>query len=485
MQLSKSVALSRDDCDHSRFWYVDADLDHGGGNEYLHRAIAKASHHAFLVRGAHPAVHDLNPIVSQCTPFETLGGCSDGAHFFVRRVNPRQHVVGSITRGQLAMHDLLDPVQLCFIEDQRFHRRTLRRQFVKKRNIQIGKQAERQTSWYRRGGHHQQIRPRAQGLQFRAVEHAKAMLLVDDSQAQTLYPYPFLNDCLRAEYDGHGAAVKPAQERRAGATLDFAGQQRGRNPEVSAEALKTSVMLLRQQFGRSHHRDLVARFDHTDRSAEGNQRLTAAHIPKQHAVHLRGPFQVGGDFTDRASLRTGQSKRQAREQGARLPRAAFDSDSGPLPRAFSFQAQRQLEGEQLIERQGQVLPGTFRIQCAHVGVRGGLVQPGQGLRHGEKVMVHFLRNGRTNLLLHLTKRVPCDAGEDPLAHSGGKVVVGANRGRRARGENVDFGLDEFDISLWCLGYPTVSENAFTRGEFSPHVTGEIKPHHPDPAGTAA
>ena len=113
------------------------------------------------------------------------------------------------------------------------------------------------------------------------------------------------------------------------------------------------------------------------------------------------------------------------------------------------------------------------------------MQPGQGLRHGEKVVVHLLRNRRTNLLLHLAKRVARDAGEDPLTHSGGKVVVRTNRGRRARGEKVDFGLDDFDISFPCLGHPTMCEYAFARRELSAHVAGQIKPHHPNPDGAAA
>ena len=77
------------------------------------------------------------------------------------------------------------------------------------------------------------------------------------------------------------------------------------------------------------------------------------------------------------------------------------------------------------------------------------------------------------------------AGEDPLAHSGRQIVVRANRWRRACGEEVDFGLDDFDISLRRLGHAPVGEDTLAHGEPSTHIAGQIKPHYPHPGGAAA
>ena len=87
-----------------------------------------------------------------------------------------------------------------------------------------------------------------------------------------------------------------------------------------------AVMLLGEDFGRRHERDLVARLDGLQRRQRGDDGLAAADIALQQALHRLAARQVAPDLGDDALLRARERERQPLAQcvgqRSRCPAAA-------------------------------------------------------------------------------------------------------------------------------------------------------------------
>ena len=73
-------------------------------------------------------------------------------------------------------------------------------------------------------------------------------------------------------------------------------------------------MLLGQQFGWRHQRDLALAADRTGRRRRRDHRFSAANVALHQAHHRPLAAQVGVDFIEGAALRCGQPERQAGEK---------------------------------------------------------------------------------------------------------------------------------------------------------------------------
>ena len=69
-------------------------------------------------------------------------------------------------------------------------------------------------------------------------------------------------------------------------------------------------MLLRQNFGRRHQRDLKSVLHGDNRGFKGDDRLTRADVPLQQAAHGKGLPHIGSDFFQHSFLRSRGMKRQ-------------------------------------------------------------------------------------------------------------------------------------------------------------------------------
>ena len=77
-----------------------------------------------------------------------------------------------------------------------------------------------------------------------------------------------------------------------------------------------AVVLLGEDFGRRHERDLLAALDRLQRGERGDDRLAGAHVALQQALHRRRALQVVRDLAPHALLRARELEAGALDQVA-------------------------------------------------------------------------------------------------------------------------------------------------------------------------
>jgi hypothetical protein len=142
------------------------------------------------------------------------------------------------------------------------------------------------------------------------LQHAEAVLLVDGYEAQTRELHVVFDQGVRT-YRELGFAVAHSFEggcffRR----LHSADQQFQAISGVLENAPRGKVVLHRQYFRWRHQRGLAAVGDGDYRGLQRHNRLAAAHIALQQAIHRRRLFKVRSNFTEHAFLRRRGFERQ-------------------------------------------------------------------------------------------------------------------------------------------------------------------------------
>ena len=200
--------------------------------------------------------------------------------------------------------------------------------------------------------------------QGQALLHAKAMLLVDDGQAQTRELHLRLDDGMRADDQRRRAAFNGGQHGRALFLLLAASQPchalATRRQQGGEPVGQLGEVLLGQDLGGRHQRALPAGVDGHAGGQRRHHRLAAAHVALQQAVHGLGARQVGGDFLAHAALRAGQVEGQRGQQ--LLGQAAARRVQGRRPQAGALGTRlvlRQLLRQQLLGL--QALPGRVAV----------------------------------------------------------------------------------------------------------------------------
>ena len=183
-----------------------------------------------------------------------------------------------------------------------------------------------------------------------AMVHAETVLLVDDGQGQRLELHRVFNQRVGAHDDLDRAVEQAGVDPLAFFRLGRAGQQRHRGARRGQELLHTVVVLVGQHLGRRHHAGLVAVVERHHGREHRHQRLAAAHVALQQAVHLLAAGHIRADLLEHALLRPGQGERQAFISLVEIGPDATEHHPavGPHPDALLPQ-QRKLEVEQFLE----------------------------------------------------------------------------------------------------------------------------------------
>ena len=119
-----------------------------------------------------------------------------------------------------------------------------------------------------------------------------------------------------------------------------------------------AVVLLGEDLGRRHQRDLPAGLDRLQRGQRRDDRLAAADVALQQALHRHRPLEVVADLPPDALLRPRQLERHAREQLAGERAGAGQHRRAPRRARLPVRLERQLLREQLVELEAR--PGRMR-----------------------------------------------------------------------------------------------------------------------------
>ena len=169
------------------------------------------------------------------------------------------------------------------------------------------------------------MRLAALAAQRQALLHAELVLLVHDHQAQL----GELDLVLEQRVGADGELRLACRDAFGGGLLvlflQAAGQPHRRDAQRLQPVAQLEVMLLGEDFGGRHQRDLVAVFDGLQGGQRGDDGLAAADIALQQALHRVRLFQVVADFAQHFLLRGGQRKRQRLQQLLRMSAVARGS----------------------------------------------------------------------------------------------------------------------------------------------------------------
>ncbi len=257
------------------------------------------------------------------------------------------------------------------------HRRAAGRQFVDDRDIEVREVAHRQRARYRRGRQHQHVGREAFGsavAQSEPLGNAKAVLLVNDRQSESLEADRILDQRVCADHQLRRAAWRPAAAPRAwphGEAPDEPGRADAQRLQPLRDATE---VLLGQQLGRCHQRCLPAGLDCARRGQRSHHGLAAADIALHQPLHRLLAREVELDLVPDALLRACQFERQRRDQARRSGRRRQDPASAACG-GWHGQAQGDLLRHQFVEF--QPLPGKVGAvgQRGRVGIGRRMMQP--------------------------------------------------------------------------------------------------------------
>ena len=176
------------------------------------------------------------------------------------------------------------------------------------------------------------------------------MLLVDDHEAERLEPHRFLYQGVRAHHQVHLAGGDRLARAAALGGGKTPGQQGDPEPRARQQPLHGGEVLLGEDFGGRHERDLLPVLHREHRREQSNDGLAGTDIALQQAVHRMGALHVVGNLLQRHALTRRQPKRQHGPE--RVANAIVHARHQRLALRFRFalaQQQAHLEAEELLE----------------------------------------------------------------------------------------------------------------------------------------
>ena len=301
---------------------VDAGLNDGGAHQNLRALVVEVRHHLFQLPLAHLAMAYGDAGARR--QFRHLGGGPlDAAHLVVQ-------VVHLAAAQQLPLYGFLDEALVMLAHEGLDGQAPCRRRGDDAEVAQAG-HGEVQGARDGGGGERQYVHLGAQGLQPFLLAHAKAVLLVDDHQAQVLELHRLLQQGMGADDDVYPAVGKPCRHL---CLLGFgleAAERFGAHWRLGKAVAEGLLMLLHQKGGGRQHRHLLAGASRQEGGAHGDLRLAEAHIAADEPVHgaaaghvrqdaLYGGLLVGCLFKREAGGKglVGGVRRRIGEAGPRL-----------------------------------------------------------------------------------------------------------------------------------------------------------------------
>ena len=271
----------------------------------------------------------------------------------VRLGDERHDDEGLATLRRLGGQEGLDLRHGPAIADLRADRLPSGRQVADRADRQVAVHAEGQCSRDRGGGQRQHVRLSAAPLrlQCRSLPDAEPMLLVDDHQAQPRELDRLADHRVRADHDLSGTGGDRIVDRSLARRGQGPGQELCPHPEALEQRCQAGVVLPRQDLGRSHQRPLPPGANRACQGDGGDRGLAAADVALQQAAHRPLAGDLVDDLGDGRFLVVGQREWQRTDdlcpggigyRDARRPQAGA---------CLPCLCERQLEGEQLVERQ--------------------------------------------------------------------------------------------------------------------------------------
>ena len=215
----------------------------------------------------------------------------------------------------------------------------------------------------------------AHGLaaELQALRDAETVLLVDDREPQARQQDLVLEQRVRADRE-HRVAARDRRERllpRLG--RQAAGQPRELDGQAVEPMRELAEVLLGQDFGGRHERDLPSGLDRLQRGQRRDDRLAAADVALQQALHRHRALQVVADLAPDALLRPRQLERDAPEKRPGQRAGAGQHRRAPGRSRFPVRLQRELLRDQLVELEAR--PRRMRALVERM-----LREPGQPRR---------------------------------------------------------------------------------------------------------
>ncbi len=286
---------------HGCFRYIDADFNHGGGDEKFGFSRSKILHRLVALAWAHLAVNKAD--IFSKTLFQKLeplfrGGKVNEFGFIHQRTNP----VGARTivdRAPDRFDHFFQPVQR---NRARVDGLTARGFFAQFGNIHVAEISEHQRARNRRRGHDQEINRFALGSERQPLMHTEAMLFIDDGESQIAKFHAFLKQRMGADQEIDFARFEFFEQCVARSAALAASQDRNTNACCFRERRDTREMLTAENFRRRHDRRLMARLDHIGGGEQRHQSFPRADIALQKPKHSCVGRKIGGNFLDGLTL---------------------------------------------------------------------------------------------------------------------------------------------------------------------------------------
>ena len=170
-------------------------------------------------------------------------------------------------------------------DERRLDRLPPRRLLVEDREVHVAVLGEGERARDRRRRHHQHVDGVALCAQVHALEHAEAVLLVDDREAEVVEFDVLLEERVGADDDVDLAGRQRPHPGRPLASLVAAGQHRQAHPRGLGEGREREQVLAGEDLGRRHHRRLAAGLDGREHGEERDQGLAGADVALEQTVH--------------------------------------------------------------------------------------------------------------------------------------------------------------------------------------------------------
>ena len=244
------------------------------------------------------------------------------------------------------------------------------RHFPHDGHVEIAVGRQRQRAGDRRRGHDEHVGVKALRSQRRALEHTEAMLLVDDRESQLAECHLLLHERMCADHHLNRSAGELRQDLAALSCRGCAGQQGDAEPGLFEQPADVQVMLLGENLGRRHKRDLQAVLHGDERCHERYDCLAGADVPLQQPVHRLRALHVGHNFANDGFLIARQLEWQDLADG--FPRRIGDDYGASFPLRIGApfpQHDPKLKEKELLEDQATVSRRSERVEIRDRGAR--------------------------------------------------------------------------------------------------------------------
>ena len=121
-------------------------------------------------------------------------------------------------------------------------------------------------------------------------------------------------------------------------------------------------MLLGENLGRRHERDLPSGLDRLQRGERRDDRLAAADVALQQPLHRHRPLEIVADLPPDALLRPRELERHAREQLAGERAGAGEHGRAPRRARLPVRLERQLLRDELVELEARPRRMRARVE---------------------------------------------------------------------------------------------------------------------------